>query len=133
MTDIPSTDSRIGSSITLYFAVQKEIYEYFGYVEDWRVIPLSDCRKFYWHLEGDGPGTVYYANTPEDVATGEGYSDTIYTQRLLPKWVYRGPEFTMVFCDPGVDGNKFLRVFDNAKEVAFATPRSEEIPPCSPS
>ena len=28
-----------------YFALQAEIFAYFGYVEDWRVIPLDDLTK----------------------------------------------------------------------------------------
>ena len=29
-----------------YFKLQKEIYDYFGYKEDWVVIPLYDNREF---------------------------------------------------------------------------------------
>lgn len=36
-----------------YFKLQKEIYKYFGYVEDWVVIPIDDKRDFYWSLEGE--------------------------------------------------------------------------------
>ena len=46
---------------------------------------------------------------------GNFYTEEIYKQRFLPKWVYLGKDFTMICCDTQVDGNKFLRVFDNAK------------------
>ena len=101
-----------------YFELQEEIYAYFGYVEDWRVIPLDDSRKYFWRLNGTGPGEVQYADTEEALATETDnyYADTIYTQRHLPKRVYRGEHYTMICCDPAVDGNKFLRIFSNDKE-----------------
>lgn len=30
-----------------YFALQQAIFQYFGYREDWRILPLDDCREFY--------------------------------------------------------------------------------------
>lgn len=45
------------------------------------------------------------------------YECQIYTQRFLPKWVYRADELTMICVDTQTDGNKFLMIFDNAKEV----------------
>jgi hypothetical protein len=96
-----------------------EIHAYFGYVEDWCVIPLEDSRDCFWRLDGEGPGTVRFADTEEvleDEKAEEYCEEEIYTQRYLPKWVYRGAEFTMVVVDTHVDGNKFLRIFTNANE-----------------
>lgn len=45
------------------------------------------------------------------------YSNEIYTQRFLPKWVYRGKDYTMICVDTHTDGNKFLQIFDNSKEI----------------
>lgn len=101
-----------------YLALQAQIFAYFGYVEDWRVIPIDDRRSYFWKLDGEGPGTVGYADTEQGLADQDGnyYEDEIYTQRHLPRWVYRGPEFTLVCVDTHTDGNKFLAIFDNAKE-----------------
>ena len=101
-----------------YFRLQKEVHDYFGYVENWRVIPLDDQTDMYWRLNGEGPGTVTYANSPEELESEEGncYEDEIYTQRFLTKWVYRGKDYTLVCCDPHTDMNTFLRVFENTKE-----------------
>jgi hypothetical protein len=101
-----------------YFEIQNRIYEYFGYAEDWRAIPLDDCRNCFWRLDGEGPGQFHYAKTEDELLneTGEYYKDAIFTQRHLSRWVYRGEKFTMVLCDPHVDGNVFLRIVDNAKE-----------------
>ena len=73
----------------------------------------------YWYLVGEGPGKLYYAYNEKDLLSKDQnyYCDDIYTQRFLPKWVYRGEEYTMVCCNPHEDGNKFLRILDNSKEV----------------
>jgi len=99
----------------------KEVHEYFGYKEDWRVIPLSDETEFYWTLNGEGSGgEVHFADTIEDLQdeeAGNFYSHEIYTQRFLPKFVFRGADYTMISCDTHTDGNKFLCIFDNKKEI----------------
>jgi len=103
-----------------YFTLQNQIYDYFGYQEDWVIIPLDDVTDYYWELEGEGPGRVRFAKTKHqllDVEAGNYYENSIYTQRFLPKWVYRGPEYTMICVDPHTDGNKFLQIFDNSKEL----------------
>lgn len=76
-----------------YFKLQKQIYDYFGYIEDWVVIPLDDSTGFFWQLTGEVYGDdVRFAKSKELLTNGsdEIYSDSIYTQRFLPKWVYRG-------------------------------------------
>lgn len=105
-----------------YFELQKRIYDHFGYKEDWRVIPLLDGTMFSWILSQDeaGRGTLFYADIPftvELIQSGEWYSCTIYTQRFLPKWVYRADDCTMVSIDTRTDGNKFLIILDNEKEL----------------
>ena len=104
-----------------YFELQGKIYDYFGYVEDWAVIPIEDGRRFYWRLNGEAHGdSVRFAETLKELNDDKGenyYENEIYTQRFLPKWVYRGDEYTMVCVDTLTDGNKFLQVFDNAKEA----------------
>ena len=98
-----------------YFELQQKIYEYFGYVESFRVIPLDDARTYYWRLNGD---EVLYAKTEHELyhQTGCFYVNEIYKQRFLSKWVYRAADYSMICVDTNTDGNKFLQVFDNAKE-----------------
>ena len=100
-------------------AATEAVHEYFGYQEDWVVIPLADGRNYYWYLTGEGRGDrVCYADTEEELAgqTGNYYEEDIFAQCHLEKWVYRQPDYTMVVTDPNTDGNHFLTVFDNAKE-----------------
>ncbi len=101
-----------------YLDAKKQVFEYFGYAEDWAVIPLDDSREFYWYLDGEGPGTLCYAKTETELKNqnGDYYESEIYTQRFLPKWVYRGADYTLVCVDTHVDGNKFLTVLSNNLE-----------------
>lgn len=107
-----------------YFELQQKIFDYFGYVEDWVCIPIDDRREMYWILDQSesGRGEVTYHETPlsrQDVEDGNCYSNSIYTQRFLPKWVYRGKDYTMICVDTHTDGNKFLAIFSNDKEQKF--------------
>ena len=100
-----------------YFKKQQEIFDYFGYVEDYRVIPIDDATEYYWCLDGE---KVRFANAIEKLKDedAEGYYENeIYTQRFLPKWVYRRRDYTMICVDTCTDGNQFLQIFDNSKEV----------------
>ena len=102
-----------------YKSLKEELFKYFGYVEGWRVLPIDDAREYFWRLYGEGPGTVYFAETKEqlDDEYGSYYTNEIYTQRHLPKWVYIGVDYTMIVVDTTTDGNKFLQIFDNSKRV----------------
>ena len=105
-----------------YFKLQKEIYEYFGYVEDWVVIPLNDGTDWHWHLSGEGSGNFLRYASDEDALNDPDmnyYEGAVYTQKFLPKWVYRTDLYTMVCVDTKCDGNKFLMVLDNSKEHAL--------------
>lgn len=101
-----------------YFELEKKIHEYFGYVEDWVTIPLLDQTDSYWYYD---EYFVLYSSKPltlEVVRPGkEIHSGSLYTQRFLPKWYYRGEEYTMISIDTHCDGNKYLMVFDNSKEL----------------
>jgi len=106
-----------------YFKLQKEIFQYFDYVEDWAIIPLDDQTEKYWMIcgpEDKNTTSIVYSNNPftEQYLTKgkEIYSGTIYTQTHLPKWVYRSLEHTMISVDTHSDGNKLLMIFDNNKE-----------------
>jgi hypothetical protein len=116
-----------------YLDLQEQIYAYFGYVEDWKVMPIEDARKYYWALSPEQTN-VYYCESREnaeelvgnefdwevsDIDGNDVYSDEIISP-FLPKGIYRGKDYTMVVVDTHTDGNKFLQIFDNAKEIADA-------------
>ena len=105
-----------------YKNIKDQIFEYFGYKENWACIPIEeDSLEYYWELDENsyGGGEVRFSESKEDIINREGdyYSDIIYTQRHLSKWVYRGEDYTMICVDTQCDGNKFLRIFKNDKEL----------------
>ena len=103
--------------IDQYFEIQKQIYDYFGYVEDWRVIPIDDSRDYFWCVNDE---FVRFADSKEDLySDGNYYENEIYKQRFLKKWVYREKEFTMICTDTNTYGNKLLQIFDNSKEFDY--------------
>ncbi len=105
-----------------FFEAKQELCDYFGYVEDWKDIPFRDFLEDEWVLtqNENGSGWIGHGSkvTFETLDAGkEFYSATIYTQRFLPKWVYRGKDFTMVCMDTHCDDNKYFGIFRNDKEV----------------
>jgi hypothetical protein len=72
----------------------------------------------FWRLNGGEEAGAEVQYSPDATFPDATlYCDEVYTQRHLPKWVYRGVEFTMICVDTHTDGNKFLAIYDNAKEV----------------
>lgn len=107
--------------INEFETARQKIFDHVGYVEDWVVIPLDFQPNIYWYINGEeNNGEVCFAETKDDLLdweAGNYYSHTIYTQRFLPKWVYRGKSYTMIVVDTHTDGNKFLQIFDNDFEI----------------
>ena len=116
---------KIESLIEKFFAMQDEVFKYFGYVQDWKVIPLDPQMGCSWMICGpeDSSSTKIAWTKPNASFTeplikkGEQlYTGTIYTQRFLPKWVYRGKDYTMIAVDTHCDGNQLFMIFENASE-----------------
>jgi len=109
--------------LTEFFKLRQKVHDYFDYQEDWVSIPLEDARDCFWHLQqdDDGHGRVTFWDTKptvEAVINGDMFSNEIYTQRFLRKWVYRAEKYTMICVDTRTDGNKYLQIFDNDKEIS---------------
>ena len=104
-----------------YDNVKQQIFDYFGYVEDWRVLPLVFDTGYFWYLTGsEQDGWIVFAGTVEqlkDEDSGNYYENEIYTQRHLAKWFYRGEDYTMICVDTHCDGNRYLQILSNDKEV----------------
>lgn len=91
------------------------IYEHVGFEEDWVVCPIDDSTEMFWTVD---EFNVTYAETIEQFnSDGNYYQDDIYTQCFYNKHIYEGEKFTMIFCDPHVDGMKWFRIFDNSKRI----------------
>lgn len=105
-----------------YLKLQKEIYDYFGYVEDWCVIPLDDATKYYWCLN---TGIIRFcdANNHDEAKqilleeAGDFYENETYINRHIGKAIFEALNYTMIIVDTHTDGNKFLQIFDNSKRI----------------
>lgn len=105
-----------------YFDNENAIHSYFGYIEDWIKIPIQDSTEYYWLITGETYGArIFYSKEvftkTMAILDNVTYSSRLYTVRCLPKWVYRAEDFTMICEDTQCDGNKFLSIFDNKKEL----------------
>lgn len=122
--------SRIDNAVDRYFEARAAIFVHVGYEENWRVLPIDDCRDDFWAVDKAENAWVKFSPKREALVSWlagpdsefRSYSDVlyehrIYTQRHLPKWVYRGTELTLVVADTQTDGNKILQLFRNANEV----------------
>lgn len=101
-----------------FFILQRTIFDDFGYVEDHRIYPLNDKRKYYWRFDGMLSNIVVkFALTKDELEkeAGNYYECEIYTDRYLSRWAYQSKNCSMILIDAG-DGNKLLSIFDNEKE-----------------
>lgn len=98
-----------------YNAAEKALFDHVGFKPNWVTAPIVDCSEYFWQCNAD---TVKYGMTQEVMESdGDYYLDDIYKQRFYDKHVYEGSQFTMIFCNPHVDGMKWLRIFDNNKRI----------------
>jgi hypothetical protein len=99
-----------------YNKAKEALYEHVGgFVEDYVVCPIDDCTEAFWDYNS---AIVRFADTKElFFSSGKYMQDDIYTQRFYNQWVYEGEKYTMIFCNPGVDGMKWFRIFDNSKRI----------------
>lgn len=99
-----------------YQKALQAIYDHVGLTEDWVVCPIDSKIDMFWSVDTD---QVKYAETLSQFESenGDYYVDQIYFNRFYPQHVYRGEQYTLIFCDSGVDGMEWWRIFDNNKEV----------------
>lgn len=103
-----------------FFSLRKEIQAYFGYEEDWEVLPLSDERDMYWMLVEDKAPFILYSSEPitaETIAEGDVVIGVVHDAHKTRRTAYRRDDFVAVPVDTRWDGNKYLMIFDVAKEV----------------
>lgn len=109
----------LGHAIADYFEAKGQVLEGFGVPPTWREVPLDDRRADHWMLV-DGERHCAYSPEPFTLAAIEAgervYSGPVYTQRGLPKYVFRAGGYVLVSVDTQTDGNVLRMVFDAAKE-----------------
>jgi hypothetical protein len=119
---------KINAVVDAYFEHRAAIFKHVGYVENWRILPIVDYRRDYWSVDKFEREYVRHSPNREAIAYwiehddygkygDRVYENSIYTQRHLPKWVYRGKELTIVVVDTHTDGNQYLQLFANDREI----------------
>jgi hypothetical protein len=111
----------LSEKLKAFEELKQQIFEAFGYVEDWRAFPLFIELSAHWFLTGEeGEDEIVFSPTPfttELIESGEQiFSAYVYSYRHLNKYVYRTDTHTMVLADPRSDLNIFLYVFDNKNQ-----------------
>lgn len=98
-----------------YFELQKQIHEYFGYVEKvGHSLQIEDCTDYFWKLESD---EVCFANSIEDLINEEGsfFKDEYFTK--VNKHILETDKYTAV-CIRSCDFNgNYLCIYDNSKRI----------------
>ncbi len=114
------------SCVEDFFECKSIVHAYFDYKEDWVDIPMHDSTEMFWRLRAAPDGdletgrncSVRYAKTADGLDDSSMlYVNEVWTQRFLPKWIYRAKEHTMICVETGVDGNRYLQIFSNDCEV----------------
>lgn len=119
--------------VDAYVTARAAVCAHVGYVDDWRLFPLDDQTEMYWNIDQAPAGNGSVTWSPDralvvasiedendgsaDAIDAEIYSGEIYTYRHLPKYVYRGPELTVVLVATGCDLNINLFILRNDREV----------------
>jgi hypothetical protein len=96
-----------------YFEIRQKIFDYFGYVEGYKVLPFEDRRDKFWRLE---LFTVEFADSEEQLNNEEEvFSAELYYPNR-ENYIFAGEDYSIVCVDTRTDGNKFLCIFDNKKK-----------------
>lgn len=126
--DMEFIESILEPAVDRYFEARSVIFKHVGYVEDWRYLPINDSRDQFWSVDEFENTWVRFSakrkalefwleNDDWGQHGDEVYENSIYTNRHLPKWVYRGTKMTIVVADTHTDGNQYLQLFRNENEV----------------
>jgi len=118
--------------IEKYKSALQEIYDHIGFEEDWSVFPVDDSTECYWIfgdaleklLEKKGGdwffGDLVFSPSKEDLLNSNEsniYSNEILHHRFYKKSIFVGEKYTGILVDTHSDGNKFLQIFENDKQI----------------
>lgn len=92
-----------------YLEVTQEIYDYFGYQENWEVLPIQDSREYFWRISDM---ELQYGNTALDIIEE---TENSYAEDIIDK-IYEGDEYTLIGVSTS-SGQSYLRIFDNEKQI----------------
>ena len=91
-----------------YFKLQDEIFKHCGYQEGWKIYPIVDYREYFWTIDDEDLITSNENDFSDD---GNCYCDEIIGN------IFKGEKYTLILVDTHVDGNSYLALLNNLKEV----------------
>jgi len=103
-----------------FFNLRREIKDYFGYKDDWEMLPIDDERDMNWMLvEGKTPFVIYSEKpiTPETMFEDGCCFGPVCGFLTTHRTAYRCEDLVAIPVDTQNDGNKFLMIFTTSKEV----------------
>lgn len=105
------------SMLKIYFSMQREILQYFGYTETWQEIPLDDQTDSWWFIDA-GLSVIFSNSAKEDLLLSiKEDTGNYYQNEIIEGCIFQKKEYTMIFTDSGTDNNRVLQIFDNEKEI----------------
>ncbi len=96
-----------------YFKARQRVYNYFGYNAKWHVSPIEDNIEFWWFLYRET--IIMTTGDNKEQAVEKIKNEKYYKAHCIDK--YRKDDYTMLEVETQSDGNIFLSVFDNSKEL----------------
>lgn len=100
-----------------YNKVLNEIYDYFGFKEDWTIWPIDDRRQYWWQVNRNEVHFYTSKDAYENNDESRSFTNEILHHRFYPNSIYKGEKYTMIAVDTQTDGNKFLAIYDNSKKL----------------
>lgn len=100
---------KMNELIEQHFSSEQEILERFGHERNWHVAPLDDARDSWW-LIIDG-SLCWWNEEPEDIEDAE------YDGEIVNNYIHRVEGYCLVHIDTSCDGNEFLMILDEEKEL----------------
>lgn len=101
-----------------YSQLQDQLFDYFGFKQEWLHLPVIDVTGCYWDLGEDsieGDCVVFIEEEEFSDFPKCHYKWPRLEHRFFKKWIYPGKDYTMLVVDTQTDGNRVLAIFDNSK------------------
>lgn len=104
--------------LSRYNELESQILNYFGYQQEWTMLPLDDMTMMSWMLVTN---RVIWSDKPltvEIIKDGEIYDAFAFAAfNMVQRWVWEKEDYTLLRVDTRSDNNYLLMVFDNSRRV----------------
>lgn len=105
--------SKIDNLMDQFNAAEKQIFEHFQAVQQWRYYPIEDMRDVYWTC--DLNKVIFHKDKGEVESYLADEGENVYSGVIVD--TFTTDSHTMIFLDTETDHNVFAAVFDNDREI----------------